>query len=95
MGSQYKAQFDVQSQSGMRKAKSGKVEIGKVKTYRVSLRHDGSWECDCMSWTRTMPRTNCKHILGKIVEMQAGYVAPVIVDDKLSLEVATGRKFRG
>jgi hypothetical protein len=28
----------------------------------VSLCDDGTYQCDCVGWTRHMPRRNCKHI---------------------------------
>jgi predicted Zn-ribbon and HTH transcriptional regulator len=31
-------------------------------THIVSERRNGDWECDCLGWTRHMPRITCKHI---------------------------------
>lgn len=74
----YKQQWQVASQSSKGK-----------HSYTVSLCHDGSWECACMNWTRTVPRADCKHILKKKLELQIGFapVAPKAV-------VTEGRMFR-
>lgn len=88
MGNQYKAQFTVTGKSKNRKT-------GKPYEYTVSIRHDETWECSCPNWTQNHPREDCKHILAMKLKQTAGFVAPLVVDDKLSLEQATGRKFRG
>lgn len=69
----YQQQWQVPSQSSKGK-----------KMYTVSLRHDGTFECACMNWTRTVPREDCKHIL----KVRCGQVK----SDQTLLGVITGNK---
>lgn len=78
----YKNQWAVASQSSKGK-----------HNYVVSECHDGSWECACMNWTRTMPRQDCKHILKKKLELQVGFKPEISKPTKPTMPVG-GRFFR-
>ncbi len=43
------------------------------KEYTVAQDADGNWACNCLGWTRHVPRTDCKHIK----EVKAGGGMPI------------------
>jgi hypothetical protein len=47
------------------------------KPYKVSERHNGTWECSCPAWTRHMPRADCKHIRNVQAALRHTPAAPV------------------
>ena len=53
----------------------------------VSLTDKGEYQCDCIGWTRHMPRRNCKHIYQVIDEKPE----PL---DKESWDALNGKKHK-
>jgi hypothetical protein len=60
--------------------------------YVVSMANDGNWSCDCMNWTRTHPRTECKHILK--IQVASNTPQEIKIEPKMQFVQATGRMFR-
>ena len=60
--------------------------------YTVSEAKDGNWSCSCMNWTRTHPRTECKHILK--VQISTNTPVEVKIEPKMMFVQSTGRVFR-
>ncbi len=69
------------------------VTGSKGNQYVVSQRGDGEFECSCRSWTTTVPREDCKHILRKKLELMQQNGGTITVK-KTTVEIKQGRKFR-
>jgi len=63
------------------------------KPYVVSRAGTG-WSCDCMSWTRNMPREDCKHILRVKLEQLVSGPASQEKKSTAPPKPEGGRRFR-
>lgn len=60
--------------------------------YVVSQDTSDNWSCGCMIWTRTHPRTDCKHVM-RVKLMEAVPAQVQVVQSMLAVQ-SIGRKFR-
>lgn len=57
---------------------------GERKKYKVSVRQNGNWACDCPTWKwQKGVKNDCQHILKQKLFSSEGQYKPVVVEEKV------------